>query len=246
MLTIGIDGIPVDAMRTNMAIWCLVAAPLIMGNDVRKLTAEHIAILANPHAIAINQDEAGTMGRRLGGAAASNAPTQVWFRPLANGDVAVGLYNAGPPPTHPWHSACEPFNATTGGYFAPKGEQPEGWCLNAFGESLLAWYCCNTPDCAGYNFSSTTGAGCMFKDVDGGFVAAGPDVSGSTKPGGSMPPGAAADVTVSFADVGLFAGAPVQVFDVWAGQVVATTSAANYTVNVPIFGTAFLRLSQNF
>ena len=211
MLTVGIDGISLDAMRTNMAIWCLVAAPLIMGNDVRKLTADHISILANRDAIRINQDPAGQMGRRLGGAAASLAPTQVWFRPLESGDVAVGLYNQGPPPTHTWHTACPALNATVGGYFSPQGTQPAGWCLSAFGQTLLDWYCCNTPDCAGYNFSSATGVGCLFKDVDGPFVAAGPDVTGYTKQGGTQPPGAPADITVNFADIGLFPGALVQV-----------------------------------
>jgi hypothetical protein len=212
-----------------------------MGNDVRRLQPEHLAILLNRDAIAVNQDPAGIMGQRLGGAAASNAPTQTWFRPLSTGAVAVGLYNAGPPPTHPWHSSCEPFNVTTDGYFSPKGEQPAGWCLNAFGQSLLEWYCCNTPDCAGYNFSAATGVGCMMKDVDGPFVAQ-PGTMGSTKPGGSQAPGGAASITVNFADVGLFPGSITEVFDIWSQTIVQLSNATSYTAVVPFEGTAFLRL----
>lgn len=241
MLTVGIDGISLDAMRTNMAIWCIVAAPLIMGNDVRLLQPEHLAILLNHDAIAVSQDPAGIMGQRLGGAAASNAPTQTWFRPLSTGAVAVGLYNAGPAPTHPWHSACDAFNASIDGYYSPKGPQPAGWCLNAFGESLLSWYCCNTPDCAGYNFSAASGVGCMMKDVDGPFVAA-PGTNGATKPGGCQPPGGPASITVNFADVGLFPGSITEVFDIWAGSVVQLSNATSYTAVVPFEGTAFLRL----
>jgi hypothetical protein len=139
MLTIGVDGISLDAMRTNMALWCIMAAPLIMGNDVRTLQPEHLAILLNRDAIAVNQDPAGIMGQRLGGAAASNAPTQVWFRPLSTGAVAVALYNAGPPPSHPWHSNCAPYNVTVDGYYSPKGAQPRGWCSDSLGDGLLSW-----------------------------------------------------------------------------------------------------------
>ena len=51
-------------------------------------------------------------------------------------------------------------------------------------------------------------------------------------------------MTVTFAEVGLFAGSTIQVYDVWAQRVVATTNASSYTVAaVPWQGTAFLRLS---
>ena len=71
-----------------MAIWSIVAAPLIMGNDPRNISAASKAILTNAAAIAIDQDALGQMGLRLENS--SSAPTQRWVRMLANGDVAVG------------------------------------------------------------------------------------------------------------------------------------------------------------
>jgi hypothetical protein len=48
-----------------MAIWCISASPLIMGNDMRNISAESKAILMNRHAIAVSQDPLGQMGIRL-------------------------------------------------------------------------------------------------------------------------------------------------------------------------------------
>ena len=64
-----------------------------MGNDMRNVTEESKAILTNKDAIAVSQDPLGQMGIRLTG----NIPQQIWSRELANGDVAVGLYNKGDP-----------------------------------------------------------------------------------------------------------------------------------------------------
>ena len=48
-----------------MAMWCISAAPLIMGNDVRNITASQRAILLNSDAIAVNQNQGATMGTRI-------------------------------------------------------------------------------------------------------------------------------------------------------------------------------------
>ena len=84
----------------------------------------------------------------------------------------------------------------------------------------------------------------MFKNLDGGFVAGDANTTGYTKPGFEQPHGDPADMTVTFAEIGIFAGSTVEVYDIWAQQVVATTNATNYTVAaVPWQGTAFLRIS---
>ena len=51
--------------RTQMAIWSLSAAPLIMGNDARTIGEPSKRILLNPHALAISQDKLGMAGVRL-------------------------------------------------------------------------------------------------------------------------------------------------------------------------------------
>lgn len=280
MLIAGVDGVPLPAQAAQMAIYCILALPLIMGNDVRSVPPESAAILLNADAIAINQDSLMRPGVLLGGTAAASNATQVWYRPLASGEVAVALYNQGPPPLHPWHTPCAPFNESAGGYFSPAGDSPAGWCLTGFGQGNLDWYCCsccpspppsdparaaqkqpkpqrnpntnkpcqtgNTDDCAGYNFSTVTGAGCLFKNVDGPFVAAS-GVNGYTKPSFTPPTGYPADITVNFADVGLglTPGSFVEVYDVWARRSLGATNASFWLgKGVPWMGTHFLRLSQ--
>merc|ERR1711934_1054355 len=92
MLLIGAGCLTAEQERTQMAIWAISASPLIMGNDLRKVSKESKAILLNKHAIAVSQDPLGKRGTRLA-SFTSESPTQVWSRPLAGGDVAVGLYN---------------------------------------------------------------------------------------------------------------------------------------------------------
>ena len=48
-----------------MAMWCIMASPLIMSNDLRQLRPESKALLQNKYAIAINQDAMGKQGRRI-------------------------------------------------------------------------------------------------------------------------------------------------------------------------------------
>ena len=57
MLLIGNTCINHDEERTQMAIWSVMAAPLIMGNDLRNVSAESKDILLNKHALAVNQGE---------------------------------------------------------------------------------------------------------------------------------------------------------------------------------------------
>lgn len=65
MLLIGNGCVSEDEERTQMAIWSISAAPLIMGNDLRNVSAASKAILLNAEAIAIDQDPLGQMVRPL-------------------------------------------------------------------------------------------------------------------------------------------------------------------------------------
>src|SRR5439155_13841794 len=56
MLEIGNGGMTTDEYRTHMALWSLLAAPLIAGNDLRSMTDETKSILMNQEVIAIDQD----------------------------------------------------------------------------------------------------------------------------------------------------------------------------------------------
>jgi len=91
MLEVGNGRLTPDESRTHMTLWCLLAAPLIAGNDMTKMSPETLKILADPELIAIDQDSAGKQGRRI----AKAGRTQIWARQLADGSVALGLFNRG-------------------------------------------------------------------------------------------------------------------------------------------------------
>lgn len=80
--------------QAQFSMWSIVAAPLIVGSDIRSLSATTLAMLTNPEAIAIDQDVLGTQGIRI----AQEGNGDVWVKPLANGDRAVALLNRGTTP----------------------------------------------------------------------------------------------------------------------------------------------------
>lgn len=65
MLVIGNKGITSDMGMSQMTIWCIWSAPLIMSNDLRNLDPTAKWILQNAQAIAVNQDPLGIMGRLI-------------------------------------------------------------------------------------------------------------------------------------------------------------------------------------
>lgn len=91
MLEVGNDGLSESESRAHFSLWCLLAAPLIAGNDVRDMSDSTREILTNEEAIAINQDPAGIQGTKR----RADGDEEVWAKPLADGDVAVGLLNRG-------------------------------------------------------------------------------------------------------------------------------------------------------
>ncbi|OYT69588.1 MAG: alpha-galactosidase [Chloracidobacterium sp. CP2_5A] len=79
-----------DEQITHMTLWALLAAPLMLGCDLTQLNEFTRRLLTNPEVIAIDQDELGEAATRRDAAADG---TEVWARPLADGRLAVGLFN---------------------------------------------------------------------------------------------------------------------------------------------------------
>ncbi|GAC1431234.1 MAG: hypothetical protein NVSMB7_07390 [Chitinophagaceae bacterium] len=88
MLEVG-NGMTVTEDRTHFSIWCMLAAPLIAGNDIRKMSKETNNILTSKNAIAIDQDAAGVQGFRY----ADKDSLQTWLKPLQGGHWAVCFLN---------------------------------------------------------------------------------------------------------------------------------------------------------
>ncbi len=81
--------------RSHFALWCIQAAPLMIGCDVRKMTDFTKRLLLNSNLIAVNQDPLGKPGYRAGQADYDSEPMDIWAKPLADGSIAVGLFNLG-------------------------------------------------------------------------------------------------------------------------------------------------------
>ncbi|MEU2268059.1 ricin-type beta-trefoil lectin domain protein [Streptomyces olindensis] len=91
MLVVGRPGLSLTESRSHFALWSLLSAPLMAGNDIRTMSADVSAILRNPRLLAVNQDSLGAGGRRV----RDDGSTEVFAKPLSDGSVAVGLFNRG-------------------------------------------------------------------------------------------------------------------------------------------------------
>jgi alpha-galactosidase len=89
MLEVGNGGMNPTEYRTHMSLWAILAAPLLAGNDLTKMSPETLAILGDKGVIAIDQDRLGKQGDRVH----AEGPLEIWARPLAGGAQAVGLFN---------------------------------------------------------------------------------------------------------------------------------------------------------
>jgi len=89
MLEVGNGGMTIPEYRTHFSLWCLLAAPLIAGNDVRAMSGETLEILGNREVIALDQDSLGRQGERL----SARDGVEFWIKPLADGGRAIGVFN---------------------------------------------------------------------------------------------------------------------------------------------------------
>ncbi len=89
-------GCTVEEYRTHFTLWCILAAPLMLGCDVRAMTETTSEIITNPEVTAVDQDPLGRQGYRLGREGGPESPfnfAETWIKHLQDGSVAVGLFN---------------------------------------------------------------------------------------------------------------------------------------------------------
>lgn len=89
MLEVGNGGMTRDEYITHFSMWCMLAAPLMSGNDLRNMDKETIEILTNKEVIAINQDKKGEQARRF----MDMGEKEIWAKPLNDGELAVCFMN---------------------------------------------------------------------------------------------------------------------------------------------------------
>ncbi len=80
-----------DEQYSHISMWSLLAAPLLLGNDLSQLDAFTLNLLSNDEVIAVDQDPLGHAARRV----LNRDGWQVWVRELAGGRHAVGVFNFG-------------------------------------------------------------------------------------------------------------------------------------------------------
>jgi alpha-galactosidase len=91
MMEVGRGGMTDTEMRSHFALWAMLASPLIAGNDLRSMNSATQTILKNQNLIAINQDSLGLQAAQI----SNDGTRRVLAKRLANGDVAVALFNQG-------------------------------------------------------------------------------------------------------------------------------------------------------
>ena len=100
MLEVGNGKLTNEENKAHFSLWCMMAAPLILGNDIRNFVGEDakpiendpvLKIVTNKDLIAIDQDILGKPAKRI----KKVSGIDILARPLSNGDVALCLFNTG-------------------------------------------------------------------------------------------------------------------------------------------------------
>ncbi len=89
MLEVGNLGLTYVESRSHFTLWCMMAAPLIAGNNLANMNADILQVLTNKNAIAVDQDKLGIQCFKWG----SSNGVEVWLKPLADGSYAVCFLN---------------------------------------------------------------------------------------------------------------------------------------------------------
>ncbi|MBN2011210.1 glycoside hydrolase family 27 protein [candidate division KSB1 bacterium] len=90
MLEVG-NGMSVAEDRAHFSLWCMMASPLLAGNDIRNMSNETRDILTNKEVIAVNQDSLGIQGFKC----LKKSDLEIWAKPLQDDALALCFLNRG-------------------------------------------------------------------------------------------------------------------------------------------------------
>jgi hypothetical protein len=91
MLAVGMPGLSDAENRAHFSLWCIMAAPLMIGADVRTISPAALAILKNGEAIRVDQDGLGVQGRKV----RDDGDHELFVKPMKDSSVAVVMFNRG-------------------------------------------------------------------------------------------------------------------------------------------------------
>lgn len=98
MLEVGNGSLTFEENKSHFTLWCMMAAPLILGNDIRDFILSDgsvdydnrtYQILTNKDVIAIDQDKLGIQCKRI----KTNGAEDILVKPLADGGFALCFFN---------------------------------------------------------------------------------------------------------------------------------------------------------
>merc|ERR1711871_117463 len=92
MLTIGMGHQKLHQYYVQMALWVVLGAPLILGNDIRHMDASTITLVTNAELLAINQDSDCVQGSLV---RFDDGSCETWIKPLNDSSLAAVLLNKG-------------------------------------------------------------------------------------------------------------------------------------------------------
>ena len=84
-------GLSLAETRSQLTLWSMMSAPLILSSDLARLSPQSIKILSNKAVIAVDQDALGKMATLV----RRSATVDVLFKQLSNGDDAIAVLNRG-------------------------------------------------------------------------------------------------------------------------------------------------------
>ncbi|MDE6550206.1 MAG: hypothetical protein K2M44_01730, partial [Clostridia bacterium] len=88
MLEVGNGKLSEAQNISHFSLWCMMNAPLILGNDLRKMSSKLVKIVTNRNMIAINQDTLGIPAKRL-----RKSTVDVLVKPLSDDSAAICFFN---------------------------------------------------------------------------------------------------------------------------------------------------------
>lgn len=90
MLEVGNGKLTYNQNVSHFTLWCMMNAPLVLGNDLRTMSDQVREIVTNRNLIDINQDPLCKQAKRV-----KKGAVDVLAKPLADGSVAVCFFNKG-------------------------------------------------------------------------------------------------------------------------------------------------------
>ena len=90
MLEVGNGKLNFNQNRSHFSLWCMMNAPLVLGNDLRSIPQNVLDIVTNKQLIAINQDILSKAAKRV-----KKGLVDILAKPLSEDRVAICFFNKG-------------------------------------------------------------------------------------------------------------------------------------------------------